>query len=733
MSATDRAFIKAYAKDPAPLADPEMQSPAPTTIPLGGLPRASTSAVVASSGLKLAASAPVASSRVLEQIYHEGSLYRVEAPAPSAPRRAAVPAPHFQLPPRTSPRRNVRKSLLKLLGHESDVATPMPVEPPHARSMRVARVDRAVSFAKAAPPSIAPPAVAHTDYPSSAPQARVAMPAAPETRAPETGTPELYRAPAERPAQPPRPARRKALRPALQHAPPAGSVVAPDAPATRPIAPAAFGQATAAADNPPPISGGAKSLAAPPAPAIEQPAAVIEPPVENTVDLAAELGPRIEVHGHWDDESLAASGSIVVLKEPSYLDYTTPLPVIELRLDGLPETAIPAPIAAMNSVLQESTAAAAPNFRVDPPHAAIAGPPHSKFVPPAVEQPKDLTLASQPETGISAEQGEAPAGSDGSVQPQSEALVPASELSAAKPTIAELSTSEPTSLEAAALLAEPAIESALEPELVETLAEADLDFADLETLYPTAEPLEPDAAGVKKSESETQPRASCNPVWEVDQFQWPATVERLVTDQDGYFGQASGRLLAAVRDGLRTLAITGSRRGEGRTTLALCLARAAARAGIQVAVIDADFGRPQLAARIGLEVTSGWQEAAIGQIPLSEAAIRSLADNITILPLDASAARTELSLADPRVTATLRAAAATFELVILDLGPLSGSEHALFPEEEACPLDAAIIVRDLRYASAAESEAIGERLYAAGVEAVGIAENFVATEDSAAA
>jgi Mrp family chromosome partitioning ATPase len=207
------------------------------------------------------------------------------------------------------------------------------------------------------------------------------------------------------------------------------------------------------------------------------------------------------------------------------------------------------------------------------------------------------------------------------------------------------------------------------------------------------------------------------------------TVERLVSDKSGYFAQASGRLLAAVRDGLRTLAISGSRRGEGRTTLALSLARSAAQAGIQVAVIDADFARPQLAARIGLEINHGWQDAATGRVPLSETAVRSLADNVTILPLEASAARAGLSLADPRVTATLRAAAATFELVIVDLGPLTTGDDPLFPDDEACPLDAAIVVRDLRYASAAESEDIGQRLMAAGVEAVGIAENFVVEDE----
>ena len=224
----------------------------------------------------------------------------------------------------------------------------------------------------------------------------------------------------------------------------------------------------------------------------------------------------------------------------------------------------------------------------------------------------------------------------------------------------------------------------------------------------------------------SQPAPAASPVWEVDRFHWPRTCEKLLADNHGYLATAGEKLLAAVRDGLKTLAVTGSRRGEGRTTLALCLARAAAKAGIQVALLDADFARPSLASRLGLEIAHGWQDAALGHIPLSEAAVKSLADNITVLPLEITSARRSLSLADPRVTATLRAAVATFELVIIDLGPLGPGEAIAFPPGEKCPLDATIVVRDLRFASSAESQDVGERLYEAGVEAVGVAENFVA-------
>src|SRR5207245_8816655 len=88
------------------------------------------------------------------------------------------------------------------------------------------------------------------------------------------------------------------------------------------------------------------------------------------------------------------------------------------------------------------------------------------------------------------------------------------------------------------------------------------------------------------SAAEKKPAAA---LWEVDRFHWPRTCEKLLTDDAGYLSRDGEKLIAAIDDGLRVLAITGSRRGEGRTTLALCLARAAAKSGIQTAVMDADF------------------------------------------------------------------------------------------------------------------------------------------------
>ncbi|MEX2174833.1 MAG: cellulose synthase operon protein YhjQ/BcsQ [Pirellulaceae bacterium] len=622
MSALDQAFIKAYAKD----------SPAGPAL-AGEGPQAKPSALRASAALAAAPSAAraravatqTAQSQIIEQIYCDGALYRIDAPVPTARRRVAVPAPHFQLPPRNSPRRNVRRSLLKLLGHESESATPMPVEPPIPAALAPRRPIRKVA-----------PLARQQAEPAPAPAIELPVQELPVQELP----PEvIFDAP------------HHADLPDLS--PPA---IAPAGPTPSPFL---LPQIPSAPD--------------------------VAPLNLDALNLAAQFGPGIEVHGHWESELLAGPGALVVLPEPADLHLIEPAPLLELKLVELQLE--PLPIAPPS----EATV----HFRLDAAHAAPAGRPHAKFVPPTTDTPDE------PEA-IAA------------IEPEADAT-PAEDAYFGE---ASQDDDEPAPL----------------PPIRELDDEYDLTFADLdpvaaEATIAAAASIERELERVESEQGETSAANDCVPVWEVDRFQWPAAVERLVSDKTGYFGQASERLLAAVADGLKILAITGSRRGEGRTTLALCLARAAAKAGIHVAVVDADFARPQLAAKIGLDFTHGWQDAAIGEVPLSETAIRSLADNITILPLEASAARAALSLADPRVTATLRAAAATFELVIVDLGPLNTGDGELFPPGEGCPLDAAIVVRDLRYASAAESEAVGERLYRAGIEAVGVAENFVAAEE----
>ncbi len=600
MSALDRAIIKAYAKD-RPAAAPVVS------------PRASAPA-----------SAPVAAQHAgpaIEQLYHDGSLYRVERHAAISRRERAIPAPHLGNLPPTSPRRGVRRSVLRLLA------------------------------ANAA-----------------------------------AGISEL---PTESPQQQPRVARKVIIRHISHSAapPPLGILRSPQA-----LNDASENLADAEVDT--------AQFELPPDIVFDEP----EPsppgiPLPQIPDLAPlnfmpDGNLRIEVHGDWDHQALLCP--LVFVAEAAYAD-STDAAFVSVQLDAIAAAEEAAgQLQASGAEILESEVVAAPfaaksledreepriEFRVDAPHALKHHRPHARFTATAEAEAAPLQLA--------------PDGDE----------TPAVEITAEER------------------------ESLLAP--IDAIAvEEELAIAEL-----PEEALASDLVPHGENSAEIQPSAAISdvarpalPQWEVDRFHWPRTCEKLFNDEHGYLSRAGDKLLAAVQDGLRVLAVTGSRRGEGRSTLALCLARAAARAGVQTAVMDADFARPQLASKIAVEVAYGWQDAALGRVPLSEAAVKSVADKLTLLPLESSAATRSLSLADPRVTATIRAAAASVELLILDMGPLAAGEEIAFPPGEDCCLDAAIVVRDLRFATVAQSEAVGHALHDAGVEAVGIAENFVIEEE----
>lgn len=205
--------------------------------------------------------------------------------------------------------------------------------------------------------------------------------------------------------------------------------------------------------------------------------------------------------------------------------------------------------------------------------------------------------------------------------------------------------------------------------------------------------------------------------WEVDHYFYPTLCDRLLKEYD-YFAHAGEKLKQAAAAGLKVLGVTGVGRNEGRTTLAVCLARAASQSGLKVALIDCDFQNPQLAQTMGLDVSDGWQSVATGKLALAEVAVRSLTDGITLLPLTGDAVE-GLSFSDDRVAKVLAEAKKSHDVVILDLGPLDPPVVA-----SPTPLDAAIVVWDGRRRQLDDVQTVARALQAAGVEAVGIAENF---------
>lgn len=222
-------------------------------------------------------------------------------------------------------------------------------------------------------------------------------------------------------------------------------------------------------------------------------------------------------------------------------------------------------------------------------------------------------------------------------------------------------------------------------------------------------------------------------VWEVDEFEFSDTVIAL-------FGEASlikaigFPLDRAVSEGLQTLLITSIEHGAGRTTVATGIAIAAAAAGLRVAIVDATMATASarastdgssLADALNLDIQFGWIEAIRSGISIAETAIHSIEDQLTVLPLVLPMAGLPPTSDEfGRVIQTLRQA---FDLIVIDGPPCT--EAAFRPlvshPSGTAAVDAAILVQDMRDASADQANRVMETLRRDGITGLGMVQNFV--------
>ncbi|HAY78285.1 MAG TPA: hypothetical protein DCY79_00600 [Planctomycetaceae bacterium] len=209
--------------------------------------------------------------------------------------------------------------------------------------------------------------------------------------------------------------------------------------------------------------------------------------------------------------------------------------------------------------------------------------------------------------------------------------------------------------------------------------------------------------------------------WEVDQFRWPKVCDDL-REHDLLAGLGS-QLANANRDGLRVMAVTGKRQGEGGTTLALCLAQCAALSGLRVGLVDADFEQPNLAEQLGVAAHATWMCAMQGRVPIEEAGVYALRDGITAFPLTPSATQKGVTQLK-QIADWIQEVKQYFDMIILDAGVQTSNAHQLLAVNTAEAIDAVTVVRDMRRTTDAEIEGVVRRVHATGIEAVGIVENF---------
>ncbi|MCG8450449.1 MAG: hypothetical protein MI725_12845 [Pirellulales bacterium] len=190
--------------------------------------------------------------------------------------------------------------------------------------------------------------------------------------------------------------------------------------------------------------------------------------------------------------------------------------------------------------------------------------------------------------------------------------------------------------------------------------------------------------------------ATFHPVFEVDAFLWPDTVDDLLRTHQLLLAPVVEQLVAAREVGRTMVGIAGTRSGVGCTTVHLCLARMLAEAGLQVAIVDGNFARGDLASRLGLEFETGWEDVLAGKIPLAESVVKSLGDRLALLSLGGPCPAASELLASIQTSITAGVLRYHYDMVLFDLGAAGqGPQHdAARRIIEHCRLDASLIVAD---------------------------------------
>jgi capsular exopolysaccharide synthesis family protein len=162
----------------------------------------------------------------------------------------------------------------------------------------------------------------------------------------------------------------------------------------------------------------------------------------------------------------------------------------------------------------------------------------------------------------------------------------------------------------------------------------------------------------------------------------------------------------------RTLLVTSGTSAEGKSTLAISLARMAARSGQKVLLADCDLRRPSIAQALKLSTLTAMEDVLTGRATISNAVTRDEATGLHIIPARSSESQPLDLLSSDRMRDFLREAAKTYDFVVIDSPPASLVSDALVLSElvdttlylirwEATPRDVALAgVEQLRRAGA---------------------------------
>lgn len=154
-------------------------------------------------------------------------------------------------------------------------------------------------------------------------------------------------------------------------------------------------------------------------------------------------------------------------------------------------------------------------------------------------------------------------------------------------------------------------------------------------------------------------------------------VDTIAEDQRSSFAEAyrslrTGLQYSSDSGSPRTLLVTSTLEGEGKSTTALMLARKFAQLGMRVLLIDADLRKPSLHKRLGLDNELGLSGYLSGQLDGAMVFKSGGVDNLTVVTSGQAPPNPAELLSAPRFRSLLTVAGHSYDQIILDAPPLLG-------------------------------------------------------------
>ena len=208
--------------------------------------------------------------------------------------------------------------------------------------------------------------------------------------------------------------------------------------------------------------------------------------------------------------------------------------------------------------------------------------------------------------------------------------------------------------------------------------------------------------------------------WDVEDFRWASAAKRMLDNGGTAITNLLDVTLNRTTTQTKRVVVAGAGRGQGVTTIAVSLARAANAAGYRTLLIDADVASPELSEVAGLSAKMSWLNGIGSDHPIGESVIRSKKTNLCLMPLVSNVQRvTWPRFIFDNLGEMMGKAESYFDLVLIDAGPVSQLLDELSSPELL--LDSMVLVDS--NAKLKEIEVYQNRLQTFGVNNIVLAEN----------